>query len=174
MTHYSSELKESMVAKLCMPGAPSVYQLSAETGISSGSLYNWVKAYGEGVKMGKSSNQKNWSPEEKLKAVIEAQGLSEQALGEYLRKNGLHSLQIEEWKTECIATLGAANDRPKKNKPGRPKKDPELVKVELENKMLKRNLRRKDKALAEQTALVILQKKAEILWGSYEDDEEEE
>ena len=166
MRHYSNELKESMVAKVCLPNGPSVYQLARETGISSGSLYKWVQAYGGGNRVGKDRRSEDWHPEEKLKAVFETQGLGEQELGEYLRKNGLHSKQIEEWKSEALADASA-----KKKRPGRPRKDPALVAAESEIKELKRDLRRKNAALAEQTALVILQKKAQELWGTDEDDE---
>ena len=166
MHHYSSELRESMVSKICSPGGPSVYQLSKETGISHGSLYKWVKAYGGGNRVGKEKRSDDWNPEEKLKAVFESQGLLEEDLGEYLRKKGLHSTQIEEWKAEALADACS-----KKKKAGRPRKDPELVAAENEIKELKRDLRRKEKALAEQTALVILQKKARKLWGMDEDEE---
>lgn len=166
MRHYSSELKESMVSKICAPGGPSVYQLSKKTGISQGSLYNWVQAYGGGNRVGKDRRPEDWSPEEKLKTVFEAQVLDEPELGKYLRKYGLHSNQIEEWKAEALAEASE-----KKRKRGRPRKDPELVAAEVEIKELKRDLRRKEKALAEQTALVVLQKKAQEIWGSDEDDE---
>jgi len=165
MRHYSSELKESMVSKVCSPGGPSVYQLAKETGISQGSLYKWVQAFGGGNRVGKDRRPEDWSPEEKLKTVFEAQGLDEQGLGEFLRKHGLHSSQIEEWKTELASIVSSAT-----KKPGRPRKDPEVVALEQENNQLKRDLRRKNAALAEQTALVILQKKARELWGTDEDE----
>ena len=166
MRHYSSEIKDTMVAKLCSPGGPSIYQLSKETGISQGSLYKWVQSFGEGRHLKKNQRSiDEWSPEQKLKAVIETEGLSEEQLGEYLRKNGLHSSNLSEWRQDMLS--GFVSKR------GRPRKDPELAAAQEENKLLKRDLRRKDRALAEQTALVILQKKAEKLWGKYEDDESE-
>jgi hypothetical protein len=58
-----------------------------------------------------------------------------------------------DWKTEALSEAA------KKKVPGRPRKNPELVAAEEEIKKLKRDLRRKEKALAEQTALVILKKK---------------
>lgn len=165
MPHYSEETKRSLVAKHCTPGGPPIRQLAKDTGISANSLYNWVKAYGKEVNVSKKRRPEDWNPEERLKAVLEAQGLDEQEQGEFLRKKGLHSHHIEQWKKEALSD--AAN----KKKAGRPRKDPELVSLEKENKELKRDLRRKDKALAEQTALVILQKKAQALWGQDEDDE---
>ena len=166
MRHYSSELRESMVSKLCLPGGPSVYQLAKETGISPGSLYKWVQSHGGGIRVGNHRKPKDWSPEERLQAVFETNNLEDPDLGEYLRSNGIHSNQISEWKVELSALVSNS-----KKKAGRPRKDPELVALETEIKSLKRDLRRKNAALAEQTALVILQKKAEELWGRAEDDE---
>lgn len=163
MRHYSSEIKEAMVAKLCSPKGPSVYKLSQETGISQGSLYNWVQSFGKERRVTKDRRPEDWSPEQKLKAVIETEGLSEEQLGEYLRKYGLHSNNLSEWRQEMLS--GFVSKR------GRPRKDPELAAAQEENKLLKRDLRRKEKALAEQTALVILQKKAQELWGKDEDEE---
>lgn len=166
MGRYSDKIKKTMVSKLCTPGGPSVYELAEKSGISPKTLYNWVKVLGEGSLVGKSRRPEDWSPEEKLQAIFDTLGLDEQDLGEYLRKNGLHSSNLEEWKSEALADASS-----KKRKPGRPKKDPDLVAAEEELKRLKRDLRRKDRALAEQTAIVILQKKAKVLWGTDEDDE---
>ena len=163
-TSHSKELKESMVVKLCTPGGPSVFQLSKDSGISKVSLYKWRQAHG-GIQLEKKLKPDDWDPNDQLKAVFKAEGLSEPELGEYLRKAGLLSDQIEEWKREALAGVT------EKRKRGRPKKDPELVSLETEVKLLKRDLRRKDRALAEQTAIVILQKKAQQLWGTDEDDE---
>jgi transposase-like protein len=115
--------------------------------------------------MDKDRRPEDWGPEEKLQAVFDAQGLDEQELGEFLRKRGLHSRQIEEWRKEALALV--VGSKPQR---GRPAKDPELVAALEENKQLKRDLRRKEKALAEQTALVILQKKVQALWGDVDDE----
>lgn len=167
MPHYSSEVKEAMVQKLCTPGGPSAYRLAQETGISQGSLLGWKKEFGSTKKLSKKNRRpQDWDAEEKLKAVLEAKGLDEPALGEFLRKSGLHTHDLEEWEKEIFDLVVES-----KKKRGRPRKDPELVAAEGENKMLKRDLRRKEKALAEQTAIVILQKKAQEIWGTDEDDE---
>ena len=165
MHHYSNEIKETMVTKLCSPGGPSVYKLARESGISQGSLYKWVQTFGRDRQMGKERRPEDWDADDRLQAVFDAQGLNEQELGEFLRRKGLHSNHIEAWKKEALA------DASSKKKRGRPAKDPELVAAQDENKLLKRDLRRKEKALAEQTAIVILQKKAKALWGKDEDDE---
>jgi transposase-like protein len=163
MQHYSRDIKETMVTKLCSPGGPTVYQLAKETGISVGSLYKWVQSFGEGQHLKKNKRSVEWTPEQKLEAVFETRGLSENELGEYLRSKGLHSADLEEWRQEMLSSFVS--------KRGRPRKDPDLAEAQDRIKDLERNLRRKDRALAEQTALVILKKKAQELWGTDEDDE---
>lgn len=154
MREYSSEIKEAMVAKLCSPGGPTLERLSEETGISRASLYNWRRAGRGGKSLSKKNRRaKDWSPQERLEAVFEASSLNESDLGEFLRKRGLHSTDIESWKQEAL------DDASQKKSRGRPKKDPELAATQLELKRVKKDLNRKDKALAEQAALLILQKK---------------
>ena len=157
-------MKEAMVVKLCSPDGPSALQLSKDTGISQTALSRWKKQFGKMTTM-KNRRPEDWSPEERLQAVFEAQGLDDEAFGVFLRKNGLHSNNLEAWKKEALADAAVKRTR------GRPRKDPELVAALEENKLLKRDLRRKEKALAEQTAIIILQKKVKAIWGLEEDDE---
>ena len=166
MNRYPLELKQEMVKKLCSPNGPSAYQLSSETGISTGSLYKWVQRFSGEDNLKKSQKSVNWSPEEKLEAIFQAKGLNEQELGEFLRSKGLHSHTLAEWKEEIFSAL----DTSKKNIK-RPKKDPELVALQTENKSLKKDLNRKNKALAEQSAIIILQKKAQNYLLEDEDNE---
>ena len=90
---------------------------------------------------------------------MEASALPDSELGAFLRRHGLHETQIEEWRRAALAALQS----PGKNKP---RKSPEGKRVvELE-----RELYRKDKALAEVTALLALKKKLAILFGDADDD----
>ena len=116
--------------------------------------------------MAKDRKPEDWGPKERFQAVLDAQDLDEQKLGQFLRTKGLHSSQITEWRKEAL-TIAIQSG----GKRGRPRKDPELVAAEVQITALKRDLRRKEKALAEATAIMILQKKARALWGADEDDE---
>ena len=93
-------------------------------------------------------------PVEKFRLVMEAARLSEEELGELLRRNGLHEAQLEEGRKKMEEALAG----PKK---GRRRKSPEAKRVE----QLERELNRKDKALAEVTALLVLKKKLDALLG---------
>ena len=48
------------------------------------------------------------SLEEKLLIVSETSSLSEKDLGVYLREKGLHSFELEEWRTVCTAAFKTA------------------------------------------------------------------
>jgi transposase-like protein len=134
-------------------------QLSEKTGIHHTSIRNWIKIYANNSSMKKS---KEWTPEEKLEAIIKTVAMAENELGEFLRANGLHSTDIEQWKQDIYSA----------QKPvGRPKLDPELVALRAEKIELARDLKRKDKALAEMSARVILLKKSHLLFGVNEEDE---
>jgi transposase len=167
MIKYSQEMKEQMVAKLLAPNGPSALKLSAETGIPQPTLSNWKRTLVVSRKMSVKSKN-GFTLEEKAKLVFEALPLSESELGAFLRKNGLHSIDLLNWQEEIEKQLAVTS---KKNGPGRPKKDPHLAAVELENKQLKKDLKRKNAALAEQTTLAILQKKAQAMWAEHEDEE---
>jgi len=93
-----------------------------------------------------------WTAEAKLKALVETAGLAENELGLYLRREGLYSHQIMAWRAEVIEYF---ETRPKCAKNARD----ETI------RQLEREILRKDKALAEASALLILQKKVELDLG---------
>lgn len=161
---YTETFKREMVKRLTVPGAPSATTLSKEVGISNGSLSKWVRDYGKSVSETRpGKTPRSWSAEEKLKAVTETTGLSDEQVGEYLRREGLHSFHLAQWKKEIMDGLMES---------GKPKaKGTERAELKKRIKELERDLRRKDRALAETTALLVLQKKAQLIWGAKEADE---
>ena len=106
--------------------------------------------------MSTKKRPQNWSAEEKMEAVIAHEGMDETEQGLYLRSHGLYSVDIQRWREEMLQALS------KKQK----KKDPKDRRIrELEG-----DLRRKEKALAETAALLVLKKKAQAIWGDSEDE----
>ena len=102
--------------------------------------------------------KKVWTGAEKLRVVTEARGLSGSALGAFLRREGLHEAQLVAWREAAEAALGA---------PGRlrPGSSPDEKRIQA----LERDLRRKDQALAETAALLVLKKKVHAIWGGEDD-----
>ncbi len=161
MSNYSEEFKEAMVKKLTQGDAISAGALSLEAGVHQSTLSRWVREYGT-VGSGRNGMKKrrpqDWSAEEKLDAVLEYERREEEQRGQFLREKGLHAVHLERWKQSIIEGL----TRPKPNK-----QDPQTKKI----KELEKELRRKDKALAETAALLVLKKKAQAIWGDHEGEE---
>ena len=140
------------MAKTAKPdeGYQSLRGLTVEVG-SKGQLLPAADAGPEG-----------WSSRDKFAAVLETAALNEVDLAEYCRKRGLYPAQITAWRSACeqandwdrasTARLGQATKEERKRIKG-----------------LERELARKDRALAETAALLVLRKKASAIWGDGED-----
>jgi hypothetical protein len=111
-----------------------------------------------------SSDSKVLSGAEKFSILIETANLNEQELSEYCRQKGLYPEQVKEWKKAAVAVIESSA------KPLSRKERKELNKEKHKVKKLEKELRRKEKALAETAALLVLKKKAQAIWG--EDEEE--
>ena len=157
MSNYPNEFKDSMIMKLTSPGSRSATALSKEVGIPQSTLSRWLRERGIVALKGEGMTQRraeDWSAEEKLDALLEYERLGEEERGKYLREKGLHEAYLERWKKEVIEGL--------KLKPFTGgKKDPQRKQIAA----LERELRRKEAALAEAAALLILKKKADAIWG---------
>ena len=164
MVHpYSEEFKKAAVQKFHNRGSRQVLAVARELGIQSCSLYQWSKKYATDSEMKERDRRpQDWSSAEKWKSVIEFEGLSEQKRGEYLRSKGLHSDHIESWKKSMQAGLEPVSRSPSERA--------EMSELKAENKELKRDLYRKDRALAETTALLVLKKKEDLIWGTEENE----
>jgi len=165
MKHFSPERKASVLAKLLPPNNQTVSEVSKLEGISEATLYNWrTQAKQQGIAVpgsGKTSDQ--WSADAKLAVVIETASMNESSLSEYCRLKGLYPEQVKEWKQNCIqGQLSEATRR--KQEQQQAKQDKKEIKA------LKRELNRKEKALAEAAALLVLRKKFNALWEESEDD----
>ena len=82
-----------------------------------------------------------------------------------LRREGLHSTQLEEWRHAMLESLSDANSPAKRNSADRRRAKKEAERI----RALERDLDRKNKALAEVTALLALQKKVQEIWGDGDD-----
>ena len=165
MKRYSEERKQAVLTKMMPPENRSATELSEETGIPYQTLYSWRKQAKErGCAVpGNNKNTEKWSSSDKFAIVLESASLNEAELGEYCRKKGLYIEQIHEWKRTCM-NANASQVELNKLERERSKKDKKKIKT------LEKELNRKEKALAETAALLVLQKKAQELWGEPEDD----
>jgi len=163
---YSDGFKARMVRRMAGAEGISANALSREVGILQPTLSRWLRdarsvdGMNDRKKDARRPKSKAWSAEEKLRVLGEAARLSDDELGPFLRREGVHEATLREWREAAAAGLASANGT------RRNKKSPEAKRV----KELERELRRKEKALAELAALITLQKKVQAIWGDGADD----
>ena len=164
MMEYSELVRTRMVRRMVGPGALAAAELARETGIPQPTLSRWLRGAASlrlvstkqdepsGVETAASEAKRpqDWSPKERMRFVLEADGLGDQELGELLRRRGVHREQLDAWRT----ALDEAFVRPTASR-----RSSEGKRI----KQLEREVLRKDKALAETAALLVLQKKLHLL-----------
>ena len=162
---YSQEQKEAIVTRMMSPNNESVAQISEKEGITKVTLYKWRKeARAAGVATpGNGKTSDKWSSQDKFLIVMETFAMNESELAEYCRKKGLYREQIEAWRTACLQANGQVFDQSKQL-------NGTLKEEQKRAKQLEKDLQKKEKALAEAAALLLLRKKVQAIWG---DDGEE-
>ncbi len=165
MTTYPELFKARMVQKLTAPGGPSATALSEEVGVAQPTLSKWVREAGKVGAMsprrrepGAPKRLQDWTAEEKMQVVAEAALLADEEFGALLRRRGLHQSDLTRWRRQMLAAVG--------RQPKSTKNSPERRRI----RELERELGRKEKALAEAAALLVLQRKARALWGAEDHD----
>lgn len=158
MTRYSEERKEAVLSKMLPPHNMTIAAISKEEGISTKTLYTWRdKAKQAGKPVPGKATPDNWSAETKLAVVIETTTMSGSQLNQYCREKGLFKEQVKQWKQDCLSGF-QSSEAQKKDAKKQAKHDKAQI------KSLKKDLRIKEKALAEATALLVLRKKLNALW----------
>jgi transposase-like protein len=163
MKQYSEEFKSSIIAKMLPPNSIPVPDLARDTGIPKDTLYSWrikqLRCNGDVTANQTPSGGR--SSAEKFSIVMETASLNEVELSEYCRRKGLYSQQISAWRDTCMQANASASAKLDRTK---------MTKQSKQIKQLQAELRRKDKALAEAAALLVLQKKLRTIWEENEDE----
>ena len=162
---YSKELKDSTVAKMLPPNNQSLSRIQQETGVGQGTLKKWrTETRNKGFAAPAGIHQsEQWSTRDKYLIVIETATLSEIELAGYCRKKGLYVEQVKTWQDNCIqANGGVAQELANSQRRERDK--------EKELKQVKKELQRKESALAETAALLVLRKKVQAIWGQQDEE----
>lgn len=148
---YTPAFRVEMVRRMSGPSASSARALSRETGIAQATLSNWLRDARTlpGVSDSKAK-PKLRSPEEKMRLVLASAGLEGEELGAFLRREGVHEIELRDWRKSMLEGLSGGRHGPLSS-------DAKTIKG------LEKELRRKDRALAEVAALIVLKKKAQAL-----------
>ena len=153
---YSDAFIEQALVKVHSRGSRSLREVADDIHVNYYTIKNWIKRKSV-IKMKASADREkrpqDWMRDEQLIALHETHGTEAEALHAWCRARGLFPHHLEEWrKSFCAEPKTAASD-------GR-----ELRTAQAANEKLQREIDRKDKALAEAAALLLLQKKFNALW----------
>lgn len=154
-TRYSEAFIEQALYKVYSRGERTVKSVAEELNVNNHTVKNWMKrkvAIMVSAPTTKERRPQDWNAEQQLLALHETHGLSGEALQTWCRENGIFAHHLTSWKTAFCADIKVTSG-------GR-----EIRVLKEENDQLKRELVRKERALAEAAALLILQKKFRALW----------
>jgi transposase len=165
VAEFSEAFKSKMVQRMLGPERISANALAAQVDLSQTTLSRWrreaegtMRAMPKKVTPPKPTiarRPEDWSSEERLRVVAESSRLSEEELGAFLRREGLHEETVKQWRAAALE--GLVSQRADRS-------DQKRVRE------LEKELKRKDRALAEAAALLLLEKKLQALWGAGDDD----
>ena len=153
---YTPAFREQALAKVFSRGSSNVQSVADELNMSYHTLKNWMRE--EKKKTAPASEPgprrpDDWSAAERLQAILETHGLDERSCNAWCREHGVYPQQLQAWRQEI-----EQGERVPAAARG------ELRELKETNKQLERELKRKEKALAEAAALLVLQKKYQALW----------
>jgi len=159
-TRYSEDFKEQALAKVYSRGNErSIQGVADDLNINLQTLKKWMKKSeldSTSTIQPKSKRPQDWHPEERLAALHKTYCLNGEDLNAWCRERGVFAHQLEQWKTDFCSHGDSEGNREEART---------LRTLKAENQRLEHELLRKDKALAEAAALLVLQKKFRALLG---------
>ncbi|MDA3787568.1 MAG: transposase [Desulfobacula sp.] len=160
---YPIQLKEAVLKRVLQENKPH-YEVAIELGVGRSTIGKWLKEHKRNgnIKLkSKEKRPKDWTAEERISGIIKTGCMNAEDRTAWCRKNGIFIHNLDQWKKDAISAM-----IPKPNK----EQIEEHRNLKKEISTLKKDLSRKDRALAETAALLILKKKAQEIWGEPEED----
>ena len=148
------------MARLLPPESAPVEVVATQIGVQVETLERWQQEAAE------DSQQVSWTATTRLDAVLVTAAMDEAARSAWCRTNGVHLQELDSWRKSALEALGEA--KPAAATAGRPASQGKQDRRRI--KELERDLRRKNAALAETTALLVLSKKLEAIFQKGEDE----
>ncbi len=152
---YSQFFKEEALRKLLTRGSRTIAEVALELNVPYHSAKNWLrnsKMPHNKQTVYHEKRPQDWSQEERLQALLDTGTLSGEALNAWCRERGLFAHQLTAWKTAFCQPVRGSGEAA------------EIRQLKQALAATERELARKEKALAEAAALLVLQKKCQALW----------
>src|ERR1700712_794039 len=155
MSRYGTAFKKRALARLLPPENASFEEVARHTGVQVETLERWQQESAAVVEHG------SWTPAARLDAVLITSSMDETAKSAWCRSNGVHLHDLVAWRKSAIDALGDV--KPASGSTNQPTSQAKADRLRIQQ--LERDLRRKNAALAETAALLVLSKKMEEVWN---------
>jgi transposase len=157
LARYGQAFKDKAVARLLPPESAPLDVVSREVGVGVGALERWREDAQSMPARGRA-----WTAGARLEAVVTAAAMNEAARSAWCREHGMYPAELAKWRASCTAALADPEDA---------RASPQATRADRKRiKELERDLLRKDRALAETAALLVLSKKVSAIFHRGEDE----
>ena len=167
MVRFSQEFKLQAVEKaLSKRPDQTLKNIVDDLGVGYSTLQTWIRLARKNklekpeAPMSKEKSPQDWNKAQRFEAIMHCHNMNDEQISAYCRENGIYPHHLKEWKTEFLSD----------NQGSEPVSRQEQKKLKQENKRLQKELNRKDRALSETAALLVLSKKCQAIWGEKEVD----
>lgn len=152
MSRYGQEFKDRAVARLLPPESASIKDLSNEIGVGLATLERW-----RSDALGQPGRERVWTAAARFDAVLTTAAMDEASKSAWCRTNGVYPQELASWRDNAMTALSGTEA---------PRTSAQEAKQNRRRiKELEREIRRKDKALAETAALLVLSKKVAAIFN---------
>ena len=139
------------------PESAALDVVAREVGIGVGTLERWREDA-----QSRPARGRGWTAGARLEAVITTAAMSEAGKNAWCREHGVYPAELDKWRGSCTSALADPEDA---------RASPQATRADRKRiKELERDLLRKDRALAETAALLVLSKKLEAIFHKGEDE----
>ena len=157
LARYGQTFKNKAVARLLPPESADLELVARETGVGVGTIERWQAEMVSG-----STRKQAQSAPARLDAVIATAAMNETAKNAWCREHGVYAGDLAQWVASATSALAGPTKTAVSPKP-KPQDGRRI-------KELERDLLRKDRALAETLALLVLSKKVGAIFNRGEDE----
>jgi len=155
MARYGEAFRNRAVARLLPPGSANVGAVAKEIGVSVQTLERWREEVQSRPARGRA-----WTASARLEAVITAAALDDAGKSKWCREHGVYPVELDKWRLSATTALA---------EPEEARASPQATRADKKRiKELERELLRKDRALAETAALLVLSKKVAAIFNKGE------
>ena len=157
LARYGQAFKDRAVARLLPPQSAALELVAREVGVGAGTLERWREDAQSRPARGRA-----WTAGARFEAVVTTAAMSEADKSAWCREHGVYPAELDKWRASCTAALATPEEA--RASPQATRQDRKRIKE------LERDLLRKDRALAETAALLVLSKKVAVIFNKGEDE----